>query len=617
MRQIETTNRLIDAVCSAQGRLANVKAVITAQKEETQLIIDRFSKDQRLIIDGVQNDIKNEQSKAIFDAYQKELQSAVAEQSRRYQEYINGVKFITTFDESFIVCVFGKVKSGKSFLGNYIMGNAFKKNGIATKYDELGKLQVTVYDKGKISKSNELAEYVEDTNGQFKEGINETTSTIQYFQLGGLTWFDTPGIGSITKENEELAEEYIKNADLVVFAMNSDAAGTRQELQEMRSLHKIEKPILLLVTQSDTADWDIDTNGALVTIPVPKSQKDRDDVERYLLDTLQEMGISEVLQLGNNKVLTISAKLACDALTGKYDSEKCYEGSNMDAFINRLIDITTSEAANLKEQNPKSRFNGLISELMLSVDSVNKTVGIFREETRRIRERADEIKMKVIGNVRFRATGIIHEKVLQAASKIKSEDTKKHASDKSFLSGLLFGRLGDTMGSTQEKRTGGVSGEELAKSVSVEINKIIEEECINGLKELIPDIGGKNIGNLVDSAAIQLDDMKEKTVDASYQVPVTRREQVDRFFVVDLFFGKKYETVTEMETRNIIVSVGNNAGEIEDQLLNYFEGTCNRLLNEMIERLIEGCVEPLETIYTEFTKLIELTKRDLNGLTMK
>ena len=59
---------------------------------------------------------------------------------------------------------------------------------------------------------------------------------IQLFHLGAMTWVDTPGFGSVTNENQELAREYVKNADLVIFPSTSDAAGTKQDFQEMKKL---------------------------------------------------------------------------------------------------------------------------------------------------------------------------------------------------------------------------------------------------------------------------------------------------------------------------------------------------------------------------------------------
>ena len=99
-----------------------------------------------------------------------------------------------------------------------------------------------------------------------------------------LKKFDVPYevIISSAHRSPNRTKEYVKNADLVIFACNSDAAGTRQEFSEMKQLYDADKPILLLLTQSDTYESDIDDEGEEISILVPKSEKDRSDGELSL-----------------------------------------------------------------------------------------------------------------------------------------------------------------------------------------------------------------------------------------------------------------------------------------------------------------------------------------------
>ena len=181
MNQIETANRFIDIMCEAEGKLAGVKQRIDERKEKAPHLIDNFSLTQKQIIDNERKKITSESSLAIFEDYRKVLNKAVDIQKTQHIEYIKGTEFINKFEETFIVSIFGKVKSGKSYLGNYIMGTAFKKNHIATNYDKLGDLKVNVYDKGKLSQSNVLSENTDESDGQgFGVASTEATSTIQY-----------------------------------------------------------------------------------------------------------------------------------------------------------------------------------------------------------------------------------------------------------------------------------------------------------------------------------------------------------------------------------------------------------------------------------------------------
>lgn len=553
-------------------------------------MIDNFSLTQKQIIDNERKKITSESSLAIFEDYRKVLNKAVDIQKTQHIEYIKGTEFINKFEETFIVSIFGKVKSGKSYLGNYIMGTAFKKNHIATNYDKLGDLKVNVYDKGKLSQSNVLSENTDESDGQgFGVASTEATSTIQYFKIGGLTWFDTPGIGSITKENEELAEEYIKNSDLVVFAMNSDAAGTQQEISELKALYEMNKPMLILITQSDQSDYDIDDDGNMVNILMPKSEKDRKDVEKYIIDTILEKGMGKALELSDNKVLTVSTKLAIEALKHDLSNNNMYEASNLDLFINRLIEITKGEAAKLKERNPKDRFNKLIAELEISINELEEEVMNLNKKASLINEKAKIVKRNVISNVRYHAHSIIHDKVQETSIKLKGNKKK-------------------------------ISGKKIASEVSEAINGIIQKECYNGFAELIPDISSKLKDNIVNLDSMNISDMDTKKVKSSYEVEVMKRVKVTRGAfgkIGNALFGEKYKTIVSMEKRTVEFNMGDNSMDIEEQLVNYFENVCNDTLEQMIQDLVAGCVKPFETIYSNFQKLTENTRHELECLKIK
>ena len=89
----------------------------------------------------------------------------------------------------------------------------------------------------------------------------------------------------------------------------------------MRQLHDMDKPILLLLTQSDAYDYDVDDDGEEISILVPKSEKDRKDQENYMLETLREQGMEDVLKYAD--ILTVSALLATEAI--KNNDEEMFE----------------------------------------------------------------------------------------------------------------------------------------------------------------------------------------------------------------------------------------------------------------------------------------------------
>lgn len=139
--------------------------------------------------------------------------------------YIEGKEFVNKFERSLLLIVFADVNAGKSSLGNFVSGYAFKD----TLYGKLySKPKLYVYDyTDKSLKSGTEKEIVE---GYFEELAVQATASIQYYTLhNGLTWVDTPGIHSLTEEYEELAKDYVKFADLILFLTPSNNPWKQDE----------------------------------------------------------------------------------------------------------------------------------------------------------------------------------------------------------------------------------------------------------------------------------------------------------------------------------------------------------------------------------------------------
>lgn len=346
---------------------------------------------------------KDKSIQEIYDASTKVLKDTLDGLTKELEKARNGMQFIQDYENSLNVVVFGKVKAGKSYLGNLMMGNAIRKLPTKTSYDRLEQPKVKVYDRGTCTTQDKLKEVTEenDASGGFGVDNREATRVIQLFRLGGMTWVDTPGFGSLTEENQELARESVKNADLVIFASNSDAAGTQQDFQEMKELYDMGKRFLLVLTQSDTLDEDCDDDGNIIPILVPKSDDDRRSTENYMKKALGENGI----RLGDENILTISAFLGLTAL--EKGEEALFESSNMGKFWNLLSDITEQEGTILSKKTFGDRVNTALQSLQDKLEDAKKKLldgNASREQQERdmkkkatlmIRDAKDECSQKL------------------------------------------------------------------------------------------------------------------------------------------------------------------------------------------------------------------------------
>ena len=302
----DAINRFADTMANTVEKFKGVRESAEGKTEEIDKCIQAFNESVEQA-KAHKLKAKDKSIQEIYDASTKVLKDTLDGLTKELEEARNGMQFIQDNEDSLNVVVFGKVKAGKSYLGNLMMGNAIRKLSTKTSYDRLEQPKVEVYDQGTCTTQDKLKEVTEenDASGGFGVDNREATCVIQLFHLGAMTWVDTPGFGSVTNENQELAREYVKNADLVIFPSTSDAAGTKQDFQEMKKLCDMGKRCLLVVTQSDTLEEDCDDDGNIVQIPVPKSDDDRRSTENYMKETLKKHGI----KLGDENIELIAKVL--------------------------------------------------------------------------------------------------------------------------------------------------------------------------------------------------------------------------------------------------------------------------------------------------------------------
>lgn len=362
----DAINRFADTMANTVEKFKGVRESAEGKTEEIDKCIQAFNESVEQA-KAHKLKAKDKSIQEIYDASTKVLKDTLDGLTKELEEARNGMQFIQDYEDSLNVVVFGKVKAGKSYLGNLMMGNAIRKLHTKTSYDRLEQPKVKVYDQGTCTTQDKLKEVTEenDASGGFGVDNREATRVIQLFHLGAMTWVDTPGFGSLTEENQELARKHVKNADLVIFASNSDAAGTQQDFQEMKELYDMGKRFLLVVTQSDTLEEDCD-DGNIIQIPAPKSDDDRSKTESYMKETLKKYGI----KLGDENILTISAFLGLTAL--EKGEEALFESSNMGKFWNLLSDITEQEGTILSKKAFGDRVNTALKSLQGKLKDAEK-----------------------------------------------------------------------------------------------------------------------------------------------------------------------------------------------------------------------------------------------------
>lgn len=576
----DAINRFADTMANTVEKFKGVRESAEGKTKEIDQCIKTFEKD----VKQARTHKLKAQDKSIqeiYDASTKVLKDTLDGLTKELEEARNGMQFIQDNENSLNVVVFGKVKAGKSYLGNLMMGNAIRKLPTKTSYDRLEQPKVKVYDQGTCTTQDKLKEVTEenDASGGFGVDNREATRVIQLFHLGAMTWVDTPGFGSLTEENQELARKHVKNADLVIFASNSDAAGTQQDFQEMKELYDMGKRFLLVVTQSDTLEEDCDDDGNIIQIPAPKSDDDRSKTESYMKETLKKYGI----KLGDENILTISAFLGLTAL--EKGEEALFESSNMGKFWNLLSDITEQEGTILSKKAFGDRVNTALKSLQDKLKDAEKKLldgNASREQKERdmkkkaaltIRDAKDECSQKV--------ASLIQEKSKEV------EETKEpfSAADlKQILSKVVY--------------------ETVMDACKKQFDAMAQMTKLSGYQEKLKL---DSIGDLA---------MRQDKISYTYKRVIEVERDPRGFFEhIGAFFGKDYYTHRTIgETREKTIDLGVNVQEIQAKAHSSLEKILEKQAPQLIQEIIDYYSAPLREMQDEAFDAIQTAEKELEQL---
>lgn len=313
--------------------------------------------------------------------------NTLKESSKKWVENFDNIlekeKFRSDLENYFIIIIFGKVKAGKSSLGNFIAKNSPKNEKVEFfKYDEAGQEKT-------IQKLEEIDDDSFDTNNL------ECTVEIQGFKLNSMAWIDTPGLGSMVEENGELAKEYIQSADYIIYPTSSDSPLQADEISQLQKLFEQNKKVTICITKSDKFERRKDTNGKYIKqdgkiakFLVNKSFDDRRKQENYVKNEIDKINKKQSL-LGN--IISLSAHTANQGLENK--NEELLTESNIPKFYELITEVVKKKASKLKSETPFNGLKSFIDNDVLGVsDKPNPlTIKIIKEKIDDLDNKINEI----------------------------------------------------------------------------------------------------------------------------------------------------------------------------------------------------------------------------------
>lgn len=495
----------------------------------------------------------------------------------RVGKYECNTEFRRDHGDSLLVYVYGLVKAGKSALGNFVAHGRERPDDafVATlpadgSGPEFFVRSVASGNPRAIDKANRKLAMAR----RFHTDVVEATDRIQGFKMPGLTWIDSPGLGSVTEANGKLAQKYVESADLVLFAMNEAQAGRRTERDEARRLMRLGKPTMVLLTR---ADWTkIDENDTSVKTLFMKCAKDRRDMEEWVESQLEEAVRRERRNAPRMpQITTISVRYAEE----HPDIDGARE-SGLSELFRLLCEIAESEGVIMKRETPARMFRDFardivgdkqnvgVGKIVRELDKVRRTIARSRKKTRESGIQAGDraawkieamIEEEVESHRRSRDNAGLCKAVNKRARKIFKRCVRKAAAE--MLKDIDVGlRSLQAMGQEQAPAL---------KAVTRDMTKTVRERSAVG--GFFGTIAGGGIGFLVGGPAGAATGAALGGVAG------------------DAVAGSREKTV------KVTVEIGDNAAEVVTELVDSKCHEARKAASKAFARLNREVLKPLET----------------------
>ena len=162
------------------------------------------------------------------------------------------------------VSVIGQFKRGKSTLVNAILEDKILPVGIVpvtavvttVEYGE--KAAAVHFDNGIIKEIgfDEMSSYInEQENQDNRLGVSEVRLYCPSdFLQSGMTFVDTPGVGSVHQKNSDAAYSYVKESDAVIFMLSVDSPINQIEIEFLENAREFASKFYFAVNKIDSID---------------------------------------------------------------------------------------------------------------------------------------------------------------------------------------------------------------------------------------------------------------------------------------------------------------------------------------------------------------------------
>ena len=156
------------------------------------------------------------------------LEAEQGDDRRRVDELLAGL------DELFTIVIVGEFNAGKSSLINALFGAKLRVEG-----------PIPVDDRISILRHGETP-----VTKQISDFVSEQSYPVEF--LRNITLVDTPGTNSIVQRHQEVSEDFVPRADLVLFVTSIDRPLSESERRFLEYIRAWGKKVVFVINKTDT-----------------------------------------------------------------------------------------------------------------------------------------------------------------------------------------------------------------------------------------------------------------------------------------------------------------------------------------------------------------------------
>ncbi len=250
------------------------------------------------------------------------------------------------------VSIIGQFKRGKSTLANAILEDEILPVGIvpitsAVTKVVYGKRAAEVHFQNGVVEPiafERLSEFIsEQENADNRLGVDSVVlHTPSKFLKNGLTFVDTPGVGSFHKNNTEVAYQYMKESDAVIFLLSVDSPINQIEIDFLANTREFAGKFYFAVNKTDMIG--------------------SDDLDAYI-DYCQKL-LCQLMETESVSLFPVSAK----------------NGSGVEELKKTVIRDCKKSAREILEKSTEKKLKDLITRTLSQLDFYWKAMNMEYKE---------------------------------------------------------------------------------------------------------------------------------------------------------------------------------------------------------------------------------------------